>query len=87
MSAQFKGQLKWVAENVSMITVIEQTPTRCRVQITYRCDPDYPNEDVSGSGPTVFLAFIRAMNKAREEQARAHAAFLREINKPPRKRR
>lgn len=82
MSAQYKGQLKWVAENVCEIHTIKDDPGKCAVQITYWLSDDYPTEDVTGHGKTLFEAFIRAMNKAREEQARSLALSQR----PKRKR-
>jgi hypothetical protein len=68
MSAQFKAQLKWVAENVSAIHTLKDEPSKgkCQIEIIAWIDDDHDQEAFHGYGPTVWDAFIRALNNARE---------------------
>lgn len=66
MSAQYKGLLKWVAENVSEINTLEDDPGKCVVEIIAWIDDDHDTEVFKGHGRTIWDAFIRALNNARD---------------------
>lgn len=84
MSAQYKALLQWVAENVYAIHGVSSgaMPKTEIVEIEYALDDDGEHQRViaTGRGKTVWVAFIRALMKAREKHAMRAA-----INKMPRK--
>ncbi len=76
MSAQYKGLLQWVAENVYKISGVGDAsqPEAEIIEIEYWLDDDHEREVAKGTGPSVWVAFIRALNEARDAQARMKAA-------------
>ncbi len=73
MAAQFKGLLKWVAENVCEINTLEDDPGKCVVEIIAWIDDDHDREVFKGHGRTIWDAFIRALNNARDFAAHLQA--------------
>jgi hypothetical protein len=82
VSAQYKALLQWVAENVYEISSVSNKaiPNLEIVEIEYWLDDEREREIARGSGETVWVAFIRALNKAREDQA-----LLLALKKMPRR--